>query len=85
MRPGRMSYIHVCLCTFYYSSEKKGIGEKHSLKGEEGRECMVIMVILSTNSKASSSWRGDEEASYGEMSESMSFDWSKHTASPQAN
>lgn len=43
------------------------------------------MVILSTNSKASFSWRGDEEASYGEMSESVSFDWSKHVASPQTN
>lgn len=34
MQPGRMSYVNLCLCTVYSSSEKKGIGEKPSLKEE---------------------------------------------------
>lgn len=37
----------------------------------ERRESLVIVVISSTNSKASFSWRGDKEASCREMSESV--------------
>lgn len=71
MQLGGMSYTDLCLCTLYFISEGKSqpkqVGKKPSLK----EECSVIVVVLSTDSKASFSWRGDKEASCREMSESV--------------
>lgn len=72
MQPGSTSYIDFCLCTLYSISEGESPTETDSEETQfERRECSVIVVMLSTNSKALFSWRGDKEASCGEMSESV--------------